>query len=70
MNVQGKYIKKLFLELKYRRNNKLYRFCFYDESKDTISNLPALSRQAAHWKHRVNIHSSPGNVSLEQEFVF
>jgi hypothetical protein len=69
-DVHGKYIKKLFLELKNRRNNRLYKFCFFDESKNSISDLPALSRQASLWKHRVKIHSNPGNISLEQEYVF
>ncbi len=69
-DANGIYIKRLSLELKNKKNKKIYKFCFYDASKDPISDLPTLSRQALHWKHRVNIHSNPGNVSLEQEYVF
>src|SRR5688572_10521752 len=39
------YIKKIFLELKYGWNNKTTLFCFYDDSYDLITELPALAEE-------------------------
>src|SRR5687768_13461650 len=56
-------IKKIFLELNYKRNHKITRFCFYDDSYDLITDLPALARRARYWKHRINLHKYPGRVN-------
>jgi hypothetical protein len=63
------HIKKIFLELKYKRNNKTVRFCFYDDSYDLITELPSLARKAKFWKHRVDLHKYPGSVGLQLEYV-
>jgi hypothetical protein len=63
------YIKKVFLELKYRWNNKITRFCFYDDSCDLITELPTLARKAKLWKHRIDLHKYPGRVNFELEYV-
>ena len=62
-------IKKIFLELKYKWNNKITLFCFYDDSYDLITELPALARRAKFWKHRINLHKYPGRVHFELESV-
>ncbi|MCU7549194.1 hypothetical protein OCK74_08710 [Chitinophagaceae bacterium LB-8] len=66
---QDKCIKKIFLEIKLRRHHMHHKFCFYDDSKDSVTELPSLSRRALHWRNRVNIHRLPGTVSIEQEYV-
>jgi hypothetical protein len=63
------HIRKIFLELKYKRYNKTVRFCFYDDSYDLITELPSLARKAKFWKHRVDLHKYPGSVGLHLEYV-
>ena len=65
---QEKCIKKIFLEINLRPH-MYHRFCFYDDSKDSVTELPSLSRRAMHWRNRVNIHRFPGTVTIEQEYV-
>ena len=62
-------IRKIFLELKYKWNNNISRFCFYDDSYDKITELPSLARKAKSWKHRIDLHKHPGSVGLQLEYV-
>jgi hypothetical protein len=62
-------IKKIFIELNYKQNNKITRFYFFDDSYDLITELPTLARKAKFWKHRINLHKYPGRVNLELEYV-
>ncbi|MFL5740204.1 MAG: hypothetical protein ACJ75B_08300 [Flavisolibacter sp.] len=62
-------IKKIFLELKSKWNNKITRFCFYDDSYDLITELPALAKSAKLWKHRIDLHKYPGSVGLQLDYV-
>jgi hypothetical protein len=66
---QDKCIKKVFLELKLKRCHIYHRFCFYDDRKDPVTELPSLLRRATHWRDRVQVHRFPGTVSIEQEYV-
>jgi hypothetical protein len=62
-------IKKIFLELKCKWNNKIFRFCFYDDSYDSITELPSLVRKAKFWKQRIDLHKYPGSVGLQLDYV-
>lgn len=62
-------IRKIILELKYRWNNKIIRFCFYDDSYDLITELSCLARRARSWKDRIDLHKYPGSVGLQLEYI-
>jgi hypothetical protein len=62
-------INNIFIELKYKRNDKVSRFCFYDDSYDLVTELPSLARRTKFWKHRIDLHKYPGNVGLQLEYV-
>lgn len=66
---QDQCIQKIYLELKLRKHYIHHLFCFYDGSKDSVIDLPSLSRKALHWSNRVNIHKSTGNASIKQRIV-
>lgn len=65
----GTHVKKIFLELKHKWNNKITHFCFYDDSYDLINELPELSRRAKFWKRRIDLHKYPGRVGYGLEYV-
>ncbi|MCU7551857.1 hypothetical protein OCK74_22245 [Chitinophagaceae bacterium LB-8] len=65
---QDQCIKKIFLNLKLR-NLIHHLFCFYDDSKDDVMEMPTLSRQAVNWSKSINIHRYPGNIGIEQEYI-
>jgi hypothetical protein len=62
-------ISRIFLELKFKWNNKITRFCFYDGTYDSITELPLLAGRAKLWKHRIDLHKYPGSVGLQLEYV-
>ena len=62
-------IKEIYLEFKPKTNNKHYRFCFFDESKDTKTDLPFLKKQALSWKNRIDVHKYPSTVNRAFEYV-
>lgn len=62
-------IRKIYLELKHKRTNKISRFCFYDETCDRITELPSLARRAMFWKNRIDLHKYPGKINLEFEYM-
>ncbi len=62
-------IRKIHLELYGKKENLLYRICFFDIASDPIIDLPAHAKRAMHWKNRIDIHKRLGYVSLEQEFI-
>ncbi|MEI6948067.1 hypothetical protein V9K67_12790 [Paraflavisolibacter sp. H34] len=59
----------LSVELACRRADTRYRFYFYRDGRDAVTELPSLSRKALHWHSRISLHRSPGIISLEQEFT-
>jgi hypothetical protein len=61
--------KIILLELRYKRSNKLLRFCFYNKDYDPVIELGCLSRKAIHWKTKIDIHKHRGNANLEAEYV-
>jgi hypothetical protein len=64
----GKNIKKINLELK-TRAHEIFKFCFYDDAYDAITELPSLARRAMYWKSRIDGHKHPGNVNAGLEYV-
>jgi hypothetical protein len=60
---------KIFLEMKHKWNEKITRFCFYDDAYDPLTDLPSLARRARYWKNRIDLHKYPGHVCLELEYV-
>lgn len=62
-------IKKVFLELKHKKNNMRTRFCFYDNDQDELSELKSLMRRAQHWKSRIDFYKFPGSISTALEYV-
>jgi hypothetical protein len=66
---QDQCIKKIYLELELKRDFIRHLFCFYKEGKDSITELPSLSRKALYWENRIKTHKYPGSVSIGQEYV-
>jgi hypothetical protein len=66
---ESKNMKRVWLQLKNKRNNKLVRFCFYDQEFDPLVELASRVRKAIHWKTKVDIHKHPGNHRVEAEYV-
>jgi hypothetical protein len=62
-------INKIFLQLKFKWNDKITRFCFYDDSYDLITEMPTLARRAKFWKDRIDLHKYPGSVGLQLDYV-
>jgi hypothetical protein len=62
-------ISKIYLELKHKRNNGISRFCFYDDSRDLLTDLSTLAGKATFWKNKIDVHKYRGNASFELGYV-
>jgi type II secretory pathway pseudopilin PulG len=62
-------IRKIYLQLNGRKNNALFKVCFFDDAVDPIVDLPGFAKRSMHWKNRVDIHKRHGYASLDQEYL-
>ena len=65
----AKNIKKINLELRHKKEPKVFKFCFYDDAHDPITELPSLARRAMYWKSRIDGYKHEGNVNTGLEYV-
>ena len=63
------HVEQIFLQLKHRWSDLLYRICFFDHSCDDNVELPASARRASVWKNKIDNHKYPGPILSGQEFV-
>ena len=62
-------VKNIFLEVKCRGINKIFRFNFYDSSFDNMRDQAFLLRKAEQWKTKINLNRRSVSFQNQCEYV-